>query len=223
LGYSSPTPLVGEALHHGESNLAAYIEEEGTCDKAIAHQVLYSPCINGVKLLAVGLHPTLPEPSTNRGFVVRIADSIAMDAASAITSLISFSIQSAKIIYQVLQTLNAGQDKVAHSVAIKTNKLRADLERFEKSPAGRTYNDPELEELMKDCHAVLEGMRNKLQKFKLTPGDHLPVRLWKAFRAATSDAELKKFQANLESYSIQLTIHLGISTKYVTPVILGPI
>jgi len=136
-----------------------------------------------------------------------------MEAAAAISSLILFSIQSAKVIYQVLHTINVGHDKVTQAVAIKVNKLRYDLERFEKCPAGRDQNSPGLKELMENCSTTLEGMREKLQKFQLISSDKLPIKLWKSFRSATSDSELKKFQADVESFSLQLSAHLGISTK----------
>jgi len=144
-----------------------------------------------------------------------------MDPAAAIASLITFSVQSAKVIYQVLQIINVGHDTVTRSVAIKVDKLRYDLERFEKCPTGKFESSPELKQLLENCRASLEGMHKKLQKLQLISSDKLPTKLWKSFRAATNDSELKKFQTDVESFSIQLSTHLGISTKCVPAGYLG--
>jgi hypothetical protein len=142
-----------------------------------------------------------------------------MEAAVSVITFISFSIESANLIYKVLTGIEDGPESV--SITVSNVKI---LQWALKQLAHRLTTSGQLPPIefqiqIQKCSDDLGAFASKLTKFEALETDSRARKLWKRLKAALGDKDLERMTETVGAYSSSLNLYMtalsGPNTQHV--------
>ena len=146
-----------------------------------------------------------------------------MEAAASLTTLIAFTLQSAKFVYQSIEGVRDGPSIITNSTkSIKQLEglLQQLLELIRRSEQHREYHDATswslLEEKISHCSKDLTEASGKLKTLSPDNAKNRVDKAWKRIKLSLKESFFTRLDALTKNYVAEMELQLHIINRYVS-------
>ena len=146
-----------------------------------------------------------------------------MEAAASLTTLIAFTLQSAKFVYQSIDGIRDGPSIITNSTqSIKhlEGLLQQLLELIRRSEQHRQYHDATswnlLEEKISHCSKDLKEASGKLKALSPDDAKNRVDKAWKRIKLSLKESFFTRLDAQTRKHVVEIQLQLDIINRYVS-------
>lgn len=144
-----------------------------------------------------------------------------MEAAASLTTLIAFTLQSAKFVYQSIEGIRDGPLFITNSTnSIKQLEglLQQLLELIRRSEQHRQYHDATswnlLEEKVSHCSKDLKEASGKLKALSPSDANNRVDKAWKRIKLSLKESFFNRLDALVKNHVAEIELQLHIINRY---------
>ena len=145
-----------------------------------------------------------------------------MEAAASLTTLIAFTLQSAKFFYQSIESIRDGPSVITNSTkSIKQLEglLQQLLDLIRRSEQHRQHHDATswnlLEEKISNCSKDLEEADGKLKALSPSDAKNRVDKTWKRIKLSLKETFFTRLDALMKKHVAEIELQLHIINRYV--------
>ncbi|VUC25257.1 unnamed protein product, partial [Clonostachys rosea] len=141
-----------------------------------------------------------------------------MEATASVITLIAFSVDSTKLIYNILTGIEDGPESLGLTIS-SVKILQGALEQLaHRLAASRQLPPVEFQIQVKKCADDLGAFASKLRKFVIQETDSRARKLWKRFKAVLGEKDFERMTEVVGAYASTLNFYMaslsGLDTQH---------
>lgn len=132
-----------------------------------------------------------------------------VSAGAGLLTLITFTLQSTKVLYEVVSGIRNGPRKVQR-LASDIHRLQSVLTQFSNCPAVRLAPSEIDLKVIEDCSEDVSRYEKVLQKIQISTEDKRTGKAWKKIKAILKKQDLQDISAQMNYHLTELSLQLNI-------------